>query len=141
MDDKFYQHNWDANDIWKKIGEMIVLVLLLHILISFMVLGIAFILGRIVEFKRSSLNNMVAITALSGIFLVGTGMYIGIGESLHAYFYITFILQLIIICLLFFNYRHFKKAGNSKFINISSMILVIISYLTYVYYIIGSFLY
>lgn len=106
-----------------------------------MVLGIALVLGRIVEFKRSALNNMVAITALSGIFLVGTGMYIGIGESLHAYFYITFILQLIIICLLFFNYRHFKKAGNSKFINISSMILVIISYLTYVYYIIGSYLY
>ncbi|MDR7071670.1 hypothetical protein J2X07_000645 [Fictibacillus barbaricus] len=128
-------------DVCKKIGDIIVLVFFLHILISFMVLGIALVLGRIVEFKRSALNNMVAITALSGIFLVGTGIIIGIGDSLHAYLYITFILQLIITCLFFLIYRHFKKVGNSKLINISSMILVMISYLTYVYYIIGSFLY
>jgi hypothetical protein len=118
-----------------------VLVFLLHILISFMVLGITLVPGRIVEFKRSGLNNIVGIIGISGIFLVGTGIYIGIGESLQTYLYITFILQLIIICLFFLNYRHFKKVGYSKFINISSMILVIISYLTYVYYIIGSFLY
>lgn len=122
-------------------GDIIVLVFLLHILISFMVLGITLVPAQIVEFKRSALNNIVGITGISGIFLVGIGMYIGMGESLHAYFYITFILQLIIICLFFLNYRHFKKVGYSKFINISSMILVIISYLNYVYYIIGSFLY
>jgi hypothetical protein len=114
---------------------------LFHILISFMVLGITFVPAHIVEFKRSALNNIVGTTVISGIFLVGTGMYIGIGDSLHAYFYITFILQLIIIFLFFLNYRHFKKVGSSKFINISSIILVIISYLTYVYYIIASFMY
>ncbi|OOE12361.1 hypothetical protein UN64_09655 [Fictibacillus arsenicus] len=117
------------------------LVFSFHILISFMVLGITLVPAQIVEVKRSALKNIVGITGISGIFLVGTGIFIGIGESLHAYLYITFILQLIIICLFFLNYRHFKKVGYSKFINISSMILVIISYLTYVYYIIGSFWY
>lgn len=117
------------------------LVLLLHILISFMVLGITLVPAQIVEFKRSALNNIVGINGLLGIILVGIGIFIGIGDSLHAYLYITFILQLIIICLFFLHYRHFKKVGYSKFINISSIILVIISYLTYVYYIIGSFLY
>lgn len=117
------------------------LVFLLHILISFMVLGIALVPAQIVEVKSSALKNTVGITGILGIILVGIGIFIGIGEYLQAYFYVTFIVQLIIICILFFNYRHFRKVGYSNFINISSMILVIVSYLTYVYYIIASFLY
>lgn len=117
------------------------LVFILHILISFMVLGIALIPAQIVEFKRSTLNNMVGIIGLSGIFLVGTGIFIGIGETLHTYIYITLILQFIILCSFYLLYRIFKNMGYSSLINLSSISLVIISYLTYVYYIIGSFLY
>lgn len=117
------------------------LVFLLHILISFMVLGITLIPAQIVEFKRSTLNNMVAIIGLSGIFFVGTGIFIGIGESLHTYIYIALILQLFILCLFYLLYRLFKKVGYSNIINSCSIFLVIISYSTYAYYIIGSFLY
>ncbi len=125
----------------RKTGDIFVLVFSLHILISFMVLGITLVPAQIVEFKRIGLNNMVAIIGLSGIFLVGTGIFIGIGESLHTYIYITLFLQLLILCLFYILYRLFKKVGYSSLINSCSISLTIISYLTYVYYIIGSFLY
>ena len=125
----------------RKTGDIFVLVFSLHILISFMVLGITLVPAQIVEFKRIGLNNMVAIIGLSGIFLVGTGIFIGIGESLHTYIYITLFLQLLILCLFYILYRLFKKVGHSSLINSCSISLTIFSYLTYVYYIIGSFLY
>ncbi|MGE7879787.1 hypothetical protein [Peribacillus muralis] len=112
------------------------LVWLLHILICFMVLGITLFPAQIVKS-----NNTIGKSGLLGVILVGTGVYIGGGETLHAYLYITFILQLIIIGLFFLLYRLFKKVGYSKLINIFSICLVIISHLTYVYYIIASFVY
>lgn len=117
------------------------LVWLLHILICFMVLGITFFAPQMVENKSSTLSYLIAISVLLGVMLVGTGIYIGMGESLHAYIYITFILQLIILGLLLLIYRLFKKVGYSKLINICSLCLVTISHLTYVYYIIASFIY
>jgi hypothetical protein len=106
-----------------------------------MVLGISLVPAQIVEIKSSTVKNIVGIYGLLGIILVGTGIFIGGGDSLHSYIYITFILELIILCLFFLLYRLFKKVGYSKLINICSICLVIISHLTYVYYIIGSFLY
>lgn len=106
-----------------------------------MVLGITLVPAQIVEIKCSTLKNIVAISGLLGIILVGTGIFIGEGESLYAYLYITFILQLIILGLFFLIYRLFKKVGYSKFINICSICLVVFSHSTYVYYIIASFLY
>jgi hypothetical protein len=110
-------------------------------LISFMVLGITLVPAQIVEIKSSTLKNIVGISGLLGIVLVGIGIFIGGGESLHAYLYITFILQFIILGLFFLIYRLFKKTGYSKFINICSICLFIFSHLTYIYYIIASFLY
>ena len=84
---------------------------------------------------------MVGISVLLGIILVGTGIYIGVAEAVHAYHYIAFIVQLIILGLSLLIYRLFKKVGYSKLINICLLCLVTISHLTYVYYIIGSFIY
>jgi hypothetical protein len=106
-----------------------------------MVLGITLFPAQIVDIKSSTLKNIVGISGLLGIILVGTGIFIGGGESLHAYLYITFILQLIILGLFLLIYRLFKKVGYLKLINICSICLVIISHLTYVYYIISSFMY
>ncbi|MFI8493304.1 hypothetical protein ACIGC1_10395 [Peribacillus butanolivorans] len=117
------------------------LVWFLDILICFMALGITMFAAQMVENKSSTLNNLLAISVLLGILLVGTGIYIGMGGSLHAYLYITFILQLIILGLLLLIYRLFKKVGYSKLISICSLCLLTISHLTYVYYIIGSFIY
>ncbi|MGG4264720.1 hypothetical protein [Peribacillus simplex] len=117
------------------------LVWLLHILICFMALGITFFAPQMVENKSKTLGYLIAISVLLGVMLVGTGIYIALGESLNSYIYITFILQLIILGLLLLIYRHFKKVGYSKLINICSLCLVTISHLTYVYYIIGSFIY
>lgn len=114
---------------------------LLDILMSFMVLGITLFSAHIIKFKNSTLENIVAITGLFGIFLVGTGMYIGGSVSVHAYHYIIFIVQLIITGLLLLLYRLFKRGGPSKLINICSIFLVLVSLLTYVYYIIASFIY
>ena len=105
-----------------------------------MVLGITLVPAQIVEIKSSTLKNIVGISGLLGIILVGTGIFIG-GESLHAYLYITFILQLIILGLFLLLYRLFKKVGYLNLINFCSICLVIISHLTYVYYIIMSFMY
>ena len=106
-----------------------------------MVLGITLVPAQIVEIKSSTLKNIVGISGLLGIILVGTGIFIGGGESLHAYLYITLILQLIILGLFLLLYRLFKKVGYSNLINFCSICLVIISHLTYVYYIIMSFMY
>ena len=115
---------------------------LLHILISFMVLGISLFPAQMVKTKGGgTLANMAGVSGLLGIILVGTGIYIGGAEAVHAYHYITFIAQLIILGLSLLIYRLFKKLGYSKLINICSICLVIISQLTYVYYIIASFIY
>ena len=115
---------------------------LLHILISFMVLGISLFPAQMVRTKGGgTLANMAGISGFLGIILVGTGIFIGGAEAVHAYHYITFIAQLIILGLSLLIYRLFKKVGYSKLINICSICLVIISHLTYIYYIIGSFLY
>lgn len=106
-----------------------------------MVLGITLVPSQIVELKSSTLKKFVEISGLFGIILVGTGIYIGVGESLHAYLYITFILQLIVLGLFYLIYRLFKRVGFSKLINICSICLVLISHLTYVYYISASFIY
>lgn len=106
-----------------------------------MVLGITLFPAKTVKFNNRTLNNTTAIYGLFGIILVGLGMYIGGGESLHAYFYITVIIQLIILGLFVLTYHLFKKVGYSKLINICSLCLVTISYLMYIYYIIASFIY
>lgn len=117
------------------------LVFSLHILICFMVLGTTMFPAEIVESKTRTQDNILGISGLSGILLVGTGIYIGGGESLHAYLYITFILQLIILALFLLIYRLFKKVGYSKLITICSICLFIISHVSFVYYIIASFIY
>lgn len=117
------------------------IVFSLHILISFIVFGISFFPINTVNFKKSSLNNIVGIYGIAGIVIVGLGMYLGGGESLHAYIYITFIIQLIILALFFLISLLVKKVGFSKIINICSFCLVTISFLLYLYYIILSFIY
>jgi hypothetical protein len=106
------------------------------------VLGISLFPAQIVKTKSGgTLANMAGISGFLGIILVGTGIFIGGAEVVHAYHYITFIAQLIILGLSLLIYRLFKKVGYSTLINICSICLVIISHLTYIYYIIGSFLY
>lgn len=118
------------------------LVFLLHISISFMVLGISLIPAQIVEVKKSSvLKNTVGLSGLLGIMLVGTGIYIGGGESLQPYFYITFIVQLLILCFFIILYSLYKKSGYSTFINIFCIFLAALSHFMYGYYIVASFLY
>ena len=116
-------------------------VFLLDILISLMVLGISFFSVKTVKFKSSNLDNISTIYGFVGIFLVGTGMYIGGGESLKAYYYITFIIELIILVLFILIYRLIKRKGHSRVINICSIFLNTISFLFYIYYIIASFTY
>jgi hypothetical protein len=118
-----------------------VLEFILHILICIMVLGISFFPAQMVKTKGGTLANMAGITGLLGLLLVGTGIYIGGAEAVHSYHYITFIVQLIILGLFLLIYHLFKKVGYSKLININSICLAIISQLTYVYYIIASFIY
>lgn len=55
-------------------------VFLLHILISFTVLGISFFPVHTVKFKSSNLKNIVGIYGIIGIVIVGLGMYMG-GET------------------------------------------------------------
>lgn len=117
------------------------LVFLLHILISFIVLGIALLLAQILGSTNSTINRVTAKVILFGILLVGIGIYIGSNSSLHNYFYITLVLLLILLFVLTLIYRRFKKVGNTTIINISSIFLVAISYLVYIYYIVSSFMY
>ncbi len=117
------------------------LLFLLDILISLMVLGIAFFPIQTVNVTNSKLENMMGIYGFVGISLVGTGMYIGGGESIRDYYYLTFSVELIILLLFLLIYRHIKRKGHSRLINICSICLVTISYLLYVYYIIASFIY
>ncbi|KQL39174.1 hypothetical protein AN960_09335 [Bacillus sp. FJAT-25509] len=118
------------------------LVFVLHILISFMVLGISLLLPvQTVKYKISKLNNITGIYGILGIVIVGIGIFIGGGESLHEYIYITFIIQLIILgLLLLVNFLN-KKVGYSKLKSICSLCLITISLLFYIYYIIASFIY
>lgn len=126
----------------EKIGDINVLELLLHISISFMVLGISMFPAQMVKTKGGgTLASMAGISGLLGFFLVGTGIFIGGAEAVHAYHYITFIAQLFILGLFLLIYHLFKKVGYSKLINICSIFLAIISHLTYVYYVIASFMY
>jgi len=118
-----------------------VFVFLLHILISFTVLGIAFFPIHTVNFKSSRLNNMVGIYGIGSIVIVGLGMYIGGGESLQAYIYITVIVQLVILGLFLLIYLLIKKVGFLQIINICSICLVTISLLFYVFYICMTFIY
>ncbi|MED3791347.1 hypothetical protein P4571_02655 [Niallia alba] len=117
------------------------LVLLFHLLSSFMVLAISLFLGKAVNFDSKKLNNIIGGYGLIGIVLVGIGIYIGMGENLKSYIFITFLGQLVIIGFFLLIFRLLKKDGYSKFINISSICLVIISHLIYIYYIIASFIY
>ncbi|WP_400242223.1 hypothetical protein AB3U99_15140 [Niallia sp. JL1B1071] len=117
------------------------LVLLFHLLSSFMVLAISLFLGKTVNFESKKLNNIIGGYGLTGIVLVGIGIYIGIGENLKAYMFITFLGQLVIICFFLLIFSLLKKDGYSKLINIYSICLVIISHLIYIYYIIASFIY
>ena len=73
--------------------------------------------------------------------LVGTGIYIGGGETLYAYYYIAFIVELLILGLFLLMRHQFKKAGHSTFIDICSILLVFISQLTYVYWVVASIIY
>lgn len=116
-------------------------VFLLHIIISFIVLGIALLLAQIVEFNSSRMNKITARFSLIGILLVGTGIYVGSKSSLDMYFYITLVLQLILLFVLTLIYHRFKKVGHTTIINIGSIFLVAISYSVYIYYIISSFIY
>lgn len=107
-----------------------------------MVLGISMFPSQMVKTTDGgTLASMAGISGLLGIFLVGTGIFIGGAEVVHAYHYITFIAQLIILGLFLLIYHLFKKVGYSKLINISSIFLALFSHLTYVYYIIASFMY
>ena len=117
------------------------LAFVLHILTSFMVLGISLLSVGTVKFKSNKLNIVSTTLSAIGIILVGTGIYIGVGESLQAYIYITFIIQLIILGLFLVINLLIKKAGYSKLISICSICFVAISFLSYVYYIIASFIY
>ena len=117
------------------------LTFLLEILISFTVLGIALFPVNTIKFKNSNLNIIGGIYGIVGICVVGTGIYIGGGESLKAYYYITFIPELIILALFLLIHLRIKKVGHSTLINICSISLATISLLFYVYYIIASFIY
>lgn len=118
-----------------------VLEFLIHILISIMVLVISLFLGITVEFKSKSKNNIAGFYGLAGMLLAGIGIYIGAGEIVHAYHYITLVSESFILGVLLLIRLLFKKRGPSKLINIGSICLVTISYVTYVYYIIASFIY
>lgn len=118
------------------------LVLLFDVLIGLITLVIPFILINTLKFNSGTLDNIAGGYVLFVIILVGTGMYIGVGSSFHAYLYITLIVQSIILGLsLLIRNLLFKKIGHSKLINISSLCLVTISYIMYIYFIIASFIY
>ncbi|MBM7603228.1 hypothetical protein JOC75_001198 [Metabacillus crassostreae] len=117
------------------------MVLLFHILISFMLLGISLFPVQTIKFESSRLKNLSGIFGLVGIMVAGIGIYIGGGSSFHAYIYITFIIQLIVLGLFLLLYLRVKKVGYSILLNIFSISLVTISYIFYVYYIIASFIY
>lgn len=106
-----------------------------------MVLGISLFPVRTVESKNRKLENIAGIYGFVGILLAGTGIYIGGGGTLQAYIYITFIAQLLILCLFVLISSQRKKVGHSVLINIISICLVTISFLTYVYYIVASLIY
>lgn len=115
-----------------------------EVIISFMVLAITFnCIGPILTEKLNSetLQRIAAVYGVFGIFLVGTGMYIGGGMSLKAYYYITFLIELITLCISILIYRLIKKRGHSKLINVCLFSLLTISYGFYIYFIVASFIY
>lgn len=114
---------------------------IIHITVSFMVLGISLFMGAIVDFNNRAKNGVAGFVGGAGIILAGTGIYIGASQSVHAFHYITLMAQLIILGLLLALRHQFKKTGPSTFINIASICLVILNHLAYVYYIVGSFIY
>ena len=116
-----------------------ILTFILDILISFLVLGIGFLPPDIVGNK--SLKNIAYFFGFLGIMLVGTGIYIGGGETVHAYYYISLVVELLILGLFLFMRRQFKKAGHSTLIDICSISLLLLSQLMYVYWIVASFIY
>ena len=124
-----------------KIGDIFVVTFVFHILISVMVLGISFFPVHTIKFESDKLDNIGAIYGMAGIFLVGTGMYIGGGESLHAYIYITFLSALFVLILFVLINQYIKRRGHSTLINICSISLITASFFFYIYYIIASFIY
>jgi hypothetical protein len=126
----------------KKIGDIYtVLAFLFHILISLIVLGISILSVGTVKFKNNKLKILSTTCSSIGIILVGIGIFIGGGDSLHAYIYITFIIQLIILILFLLLNLFNNKVEYSKIKSISSICLITISLILYIYYIIASFIY
>jgi len=118
-----------------------VLEFIIHVTVTFMVLGISLFMGAIVEFKNKVKNEVAGFVGGTGIILAGTGIYIGGSQSVHAFHYITLVALLIILGFLLALRHQFKKTGPSTFINIASIGLVILNHLAYVYYIVASFIY
>ncbi|RVT66939.1 hypothetical protein [Niallia taxi] len=106
---------------------MFVLVLLFHVIISITVLAITFISFDSVKSNSKILNNIAAGYVFLGILLAGTGIYIGGGQTLKAYYYISIVTQVIILVFSLLLNRMSKRAGGSKPISICSLSLVTIS--------------
>jgi len=114
---------------------------LLEITTSIMVLGIALIASELVDSKHKLLKNISYTCGATGLLLLCTGLYFGTAQSLHVYHYVSFAIEVLILGFLVIMQRQLKKSGHSIFIDICSICLVIISQLTYVYYIVASFIY
>ncbi len=122
-------------------NKLFILVLLFEVIISFTVLAITFISFDSVKSNSKILNNIAAGYVFIGILLAGTGIYIGGGQTLKAYYYISIVTQVIILVFSLLLNRMSKRAGGSKLISICSLSLVTISFIMYIYYIVASFIY
>ncbi len=113
------------------------MILLFHIFISALVLCMSFF--PVIIVKPSILEKISGILGIVGIVIVGTGMYIGQGESLNSYIYITLFIELTCLCILTLLYYLSKKRVNTL-ISVITIVTSVFSLGTYVYYVIFSFI-